>query len=68
MTTPYNNQWVLGRRRGRRRGRAAASGAIGQTIDPQRQLQNDGHGGQAGSRPAVAGAARKRPRWIDRDT
>jgi hypothetical protein len=74
MSTPYNDQWVLGRPRGRRRGRAAASGAFGSRTDLQglppregREPQDKGRAEQAPSR-AFAGAVRKRPRWIDRDT
>ncbi len=81
MSTPYNDQWILGRPRWRRRKRAAANGALGHTSDAQpRQLHephdtssaSGPHGSetaeQAGTRRAFAGTARKRPRWIDRDT
>ena len=71
MSTPYNNQWVLGRSRARwrRRGRAAASGGVG---EPPVALPQEPHERPPSvherPQPALGRAVRKRPRWIDRDT
>jgi hypothetical protein len=79
MSTPFNNQWVLGRPRWRRRGRAAMSGALPPPSDPPAQegrphetgASRDNRRGRTripGFDPAfTGGAAGKPPRWIDRD-
>jgi hypothetical protein len=71
MSTPYNNQWALGRSlarsRWRRRGLAAGSGAqppAPLAPEPQRQPLAVHEPPQRSSGRPV----RKRPRWIDRDT
>jgi hypothetical protein len=82
MSTPHNDQWVLGR--WRRRVHAAGSDALGQARAPLREQphaqppsskshgkhapRSPGHGAHDHPRPSSGGAARKRPRWIDRDT
>jgi len=85
MSTPYNNQWVLGRLRARwrRRAHAAASGALAEPSaalpeQPQPPPSSKSHGKHAPRNPAHAArerprpasgrAARKHPRWVDRDT
>jgi len=87
MSTPYNNQWVLGRLRARwrRRAHAAASGARAEpsaALPEQPQSQpppssesrgkhaprNPAHAARERPRPASGRAARKHPRWVDRDT
>jgi hypothetical protein len=71
MSTPYNNQWVLGRSRARwrRRAPAAAGDALGQ---PPVALPQGPHerAPSVHDRPrtSLGRPARKRPRWIDRDT
>jgi hypothetical protein len=60
MSTPYNNQWLLGRSRWRRRRHAAGSGARRQPPAP---LREEPH-----ARQPASGTVRKQPRWIDRDT
>ena len=71
MSTPYNNQWVLGRSRARWRRRMpdTSSGALGQPPaplphEPERQPGAVHERAQSASGRPV----RKRPRWIDRDT
>ena len=85
MSTPYNNQWVLGRLRARwrRRAHAAASGALAEPnaalpAQPQpppsskphgkHAPRNPAHAARERPRPASGRAARKHPRWVDRDT
>ena len=75
MSTPYNNQWVLrhARSRWRRRTSPAGSGALGQPPVPLPHEPHGPHERQASPaperpRPAFRRPARKRPRWIDRDT
>ena len=96
MSTPYNNQWVLGRLRARwrRRAHAAAGGAL---AEPSAALPTHGlpghalpeqpreqppsskshakhaprsptHAARERPRPASGRAARRHPRWVDRDT
>jgi hypothetical protein len=81
VSTPFNNQWVLGRARSRRRPRpsgpreAAAQVPGGAHATQEAQAgtlpPNPRHGAHADARldlAFMARAARKRPRWIDRDT
>jgi len=86
MSTPYNNQWVLGRLRARwrRRAHAAGSGTLGEPRAPlpeqphepppssksrgKHAARGPSHAARERPRPASGRAARKHPRWIDRDT
>jgi hypothetical protein len=80
VSTAFNNQWVLGRARSRRRqrktdSRAGATHTPGGSHAPQESHaalpDNPRHAGHADARLGLAfmaRAARKRPRWIDRDT
>jgi hypothetical protein len=76
MTTPYNNQWALGRARWRRRERAAVRGTLAQAPPPPRPEQHEQpqrpggqeHASRERTGSLLGGAARKRPRWVDRDT
>jgi hypothetical protein len=80
VSTPFNNQWVLGRARSRRRqrktdSRAGATHAEGGSRAPQKShaglAANPRYAGHADARSGLAfmaRAARKRPRWVDRDT
>ena len=75
MSTPYNDQWAIGRSRWRRRGRAAVGGALGPATDPlakppdeAREPQDKGSAEQPVASRAFPGTMRPRPRWIDRDT
>lgn len=88
MSTPYNNQWALGRLRVRwaRRADATASGALAEPSAalPEQPQQppppsSTSHGKHAARSPAHTArersrraswgrAARKHPRWVDRDT
>jgi len=75
MSTPYNDQWLIGRSRWRRRGRAAVGGALGPATAPLEQPPDEGREPQdkvPAEQPAAfkewSGAMRPRPRWIDRDT
>jgi hypothetical protein len=70
MSTPYNDQWLLGRSRWRRRGRAPVGAGFESGTDPlgqppgnEREVQDKGQ-----PQEKRTGAMRKRPRWIDRDT
>ncbi|HVN46868.1 MAG TPA: hypothetical protein VMT66_16685 [Steroidobacteraceae bacterium] len=67
MSTPFNNQWLLGRARARRRERPPAAPEAAavprQAAVPRHPRRTPGFG------PAVAGTTmRKHPRWVDRDT
>ena len=68
MSTPYNNQWLLGRLRARwrRRARAAEDCALVQPPAPPREQPHERAHDRP--RPSPGGAVRKRPHWVDRDT
>ena len=67
MSTPYNNQWLLGR--SRRRRRTAGSGAFGPPLAPPPREPHEQQASGAHERllPLDRRPVRKRPRWIDRD-
>ena len=76
MSTSYNNRWVPDRSRRRRPNRPLASRGLGQPPAPPRQLPGEyplpmtpPSEAESPHEPrGHAHAARKRPRWIDRDT
>ena len=67
MSTPYNNEWVLGRSRRRVPPRQPQEGSEPQDPRATREPRGKGRPEQDGPR-VLTGAPRKRPRWIDRDT
>jgi len=62
MSTSYNDQWVLERPRPEHHEHAGSHG------EQPRTLRERGERAHKMARPHFPRRARKRPRWIDRDT
>jgi hypothetical protein len=63
MSTPYNDQWVL-----RRPPQEPHEHDASREAQPPHDLRERGRGAHEAAPPALRRRARKRPRWIDRDT